>query len=235
MKLFNKKAVYAFVTIIALSTVTSWVSTNASQKNNNQSAKQEYSAKTITKNSKWANRLSKNGYVFRIKNSQMDYYDGEFTRNLSHKKPSNYNIKDVKKFANSNMNFKVNHIWSYKNGLEVNVISQSGKISGWINYNDVYNKERNNKELRKLVQLENNICDKAEDVTFYQYEGKKLHAKKINQIKASINTDLKAAIKLTNKLSDHNQILAQQSIKEIKVFINNSDVKNMPTLLVGRM
>ncbi|WP_105956950.1 hypothetical protein [Apilactobacillus quenuiae] len=235
MKLFNKKSVYLFATIIALSTVTSWISTNASQKNNKQSTKQEYSAKTITKNSKWANRLSKNGYVFRIKKSQMDYYDGEFTRNFSHKKPSNYNIKDVKKFANSNMNFRVNHIWSYKNGLEVNVTSQSGKVSGWINYNDIYNKERNNKNLRKLVQLENNICDKAEDVTFYQYEGKKLHAKKINQIKESINTDLKTAIKLTNKLSDHSQILAQQSIKEIKVFINNSDVKNIPTLLVGRM
>ncbi|UQS84665.1 hypothetical protein MOO46_05290 [Apilactobacillus apisilvae] len=230
-----KTILYSLIATFTVTTAIGSINANANTKKYNHFDKAETSAKTITKNQNWADRLNKHGYTFRIQKHQMDSFSGEFTRNLNRKKPSNYSLKDVEKFADSNMNFRVNHIWSYKNGLEANVVSQSGKVSGWIQYNSLYNKEQANKSLKPLIKIENRIADKAEDVTFYQYEGKKIHENKINKAKASINNDLKQAQTEANKLTGNNKKLADKSIKEAKVFAKNSDIKNLPALLVGRM
>ncbi|TPR26442.1 hypothetical protein DY120_01745 [Apilactobacillus micheneri] len=218
-----------------ITTTTAFSSINANAKTvDYKRAPKEYAAKTITKNKTWANRLNKDGYTFRIKNDP-NYYKDDFSKNIKGDKLVNYSNKDTKNFAQKGINFKVNHIWSYKNGLAANIVSQSGKINGWIGYTSIYNKQTSNKKFKNLMNIENKICDQAEDLTFYKYEGKNIHDQKISKLNTSINKDLKDAKKDANKLTGNDKKLAEQSIKETKTFIKNSDIRNLPTLLVGRM
>lgn len=218
-----------------ITTTTAFNSINANAKTvDYKRAPKEYAAKTITKNKTWANRLNKDGYTFRIKNNPMAYEDS-FSKNIKGNQLVHYSNKDTKQFAQKNINFKVNHIWSYKNGLAANIVSQSGKINGWIGYTSIYNKQISNKKFKDLMKIENKICDQAEDLTFYKYEGKNIHAKKISKLNTSINKNLKDAQKAADRLTGNDEKLAKQSIKETKTFIKNSDIRNLPTLLVGRM
>ncbi|WP_220728498.1 hypothetical protein [Apilactobacillus xinyiensis] len=180
-------------------------------------------------NQVWLKRLSSDGYVFQIaKNGHKDsnyknYYivDNKKTKNSTTRR---YTVSNsvLRKLAYGKEKFKVYSVKNNHNSVNVSMKSRNNNMdytfafanggagSGIVNSNSYI------KELRPLIKQEisaaKSVNNKHKSIVFYN------NAKNI-----------------TNKISSRNKKIAANSLKELKNYINNPEMYNLPTILVGLM
>ena len=160
----------------------------------------------------WSNKLAKAGYVFKLTKDVATDDGGLFQRKNGLLKE--YSLKYAKKVFAKNMLFKIDRAISIENGSLVHIVSQNGKYKFWTNFlTGTYNVNGHRKSLKPLIKIE------AEIVT--------------NTSKEKIAEKLVTAEKLANKLKGSDKKLAQESISQLKQWIDNKVYANIPTLLIG--
>ena len=160
----------------------------------------------------WSNKLAKAGYVFKLTKDVATDDGGLFQRKNGLLKE--YSLKYAKKVFAKNMLFKIDRAISIENGSLVHIVSQNGKYKFWTNFlTGTYNVNGHRKSLKPLIKIE------AEIVT--------------NTSKEKIAEKLVTAEKLANKLKGSDKKLAQESITQLKQWIDNKVYANIPTLLIG--
>lgn len=171
----------------------------------NSNAKTDNKSNNISDNKTWANRLSKNGYAFRLINYQNNNLkDLVLTTNPNNKPNKYYSSNLISKLINNKTNFKIKNIWAYKNGIQYQIESKNKKYKGWVNINNLYNKNLSNKTLNKFAIKENDFVN-----------GK---------------TNIKVLNNELNKIKGKNKKIAETSLKETKKYKINQSEKNIPAL-----
>ena len=160
----------------------------------------------------WSSKLAKAGYVFKLAKDEVSADGGLFQRKNGLVKE--YSVKYAKKIFAKNMLFKIDRVKSEKNGSSVHIVSQNGKYKFWTNFlTGTYNVNGLRKALKPLIKTE------VEMIT--------------NTPKEKIAKKLVTAEKLANKLKGSDKKLAQESIIQLKQWIDNKVFANIPTLLIG--
>ena len=160
----------------------------------------------------WSSKLAKAGYVFKLAKDEVSADGGLFQRKNGLVKE--YSVKYAKKIFAKNMLFKIDRVKSEKNGSLVHIVSQNGKYKFWTNFlTGTYNVNGLRKALKPLIKTE------VEMIT--------------NTPKEKIAKKLVTAEKLANKLKGSDKKLAQESIIQLKQWIDNKVFANIPTLLIG--
>ncbi|MCF6515909.1 hypothetical protein GSH19_07095 [Lactobacillus sp. S2-2] len=158
----------------------------------------------ISNDKTWTNRLAKNGYVFQIVNNGNKFKNVLMKNNPNKVPVKYYSSKYVSYLSKKNFGFKIKNIWEYKNKVLYEIISKNSKYKGWVNSENLYNKNLNNKALsqfsKKEVDFTNNM----------------LSIKKLD--------------KELNKLSGRNKKIAKISLKEAKKYKLDQSEKNFPAL-----
>lgn len=114
------------------------------------------------------------------------------------------------------MLFKIDRVESEKNGSLVHIVSQNGKYKFWTNFlTGTYNVNGLRKSLKPLTKTEAEIIN--------------------NTSKEKIAKKLVTAEKLANKLKGSDKKLAQESITQLKQWIDNEVYANIPVLLIGNL
>ena len=123
-------------------------------------------------------------------------------------------------------NFKIYRVWSYKDGLQYKISSQSGRYRGWIDNAGVYNKYSLDKQLQPIISQElkvvNSINAKYVYTIHKHYEKKDL---------AAYHEALSRASKYTNHLSGNKRVVALRSIAQVRTYIKGRNSNSIPTLL----
>ena len=160
----------------------------------------------------WSNKLTKAGYVFKLAKNVATADGGLYQRKNGLLKK--YSLKYAKKVFAKNMLFKIDRAVSIENGSLVHIVSQNGKYKFWTNFlTGTYNVNGLRKSLKPLIKTE------VEMIT--------------NTPKEKIAKKLVTAEKLANKLKGSDKKLAQESITQLKQWIDNEVFANIPTLLIG--
>ena len=160
----------------------------------------------------WSNKLAKAGYVFKLAKNIATTDGGLYQRKNGLLK--DYSLKYAKKIFAKNMLFKIDRVKSEKNGSSVHIVSKNGKYKFWTNFlTGTYNVNGLRKSLKPLIKTE------VEMIT--------------NTPKEKIAKKLVTAEKLANKLKGSDKKLAQESITQLKQWIDNEVFANIPTLLIG--
>ena len=160
----------------------------------------------------WSNKLAKAGYVFKLTKDEVSADGGLFQK--KHGLSKDYSVKYAKKIFAKNMLFKIDRVKSEKNGSSVHIVSQNGKYKFWTNFlTGTYNVNGLRKALKPLIKAE------AEVIHTTSKEKK--------------TKMLVTAEKLANKLKGSDKKLAQESIIQLKQWIDNKVFANIPTLLIG--
>ena len=160
----------------------------------------------------WSSKLAKAGYVFKLAKDEVSADGGLFQRKNGLVKE--YSVKYAKKIFAKNMLFKIDRAISVENGSLVHIVSQNGKYKFWTNFlTGTYNVNGLRKALKPLIKTE------VEMIT--------------NTPKEKIAKKLVTAEKLANKLKGSDKKLAQESITQLKQWIDNKVFANIPTLLIG--
>ena len=160
----------------------------------------------------WSSKLAKAGYVFKLAKDEVSADGGLFQRKNGLVKE--YSVKYAKKIFAKNMLFKIDRAISIKNGSLVHIVSQNGKYKFWTNFlTGTYNVNGLKKALKPLIKTE------VEMIT--------------NTPKEKIAKKLVTVEKLANKLKGSDKKLAQESITQLKQWIDNKVFANIPTLLIG--
>ena len=160
----------------------------------------------------WSKKLAKAGYVFKLTKDEVSADGGLFQK--KHGLSKDYSVKYAKKNFAKNMLFKIDRVKSEKNGSSVHIVSQNGKYKFWTNFlTGTYNVNGLRKALKPLIKTE------VEMIT--------------NTPKEKIAKKLVTAEKLANKLKGSDKKLAQESIIQLKQWIDNKVFANIPTLLIG--
>ena len=160
----------------------------------------------------WSKKLAKAGYVFKLTKDEVSADGGLFQK--KHGLSKDYSVKYAKKIFAKNMLFKIDRVKSEKNGSSVHIVSQNGKYKFWTNFlTGTYNVNGLRKALKPLIKTE------VEMIT--------------NTPKEKIAKKLVTAEKLANKLKGSDKKLAQESIIQLKQWIDNKVFANIPTLLIG--
>ena len=160
----------------------------------------------------WSSKLAKAGYVFKLAKDEVSADGGLFQRKNGLVKE--YSVKYAKKIFAKNMLFKIDRVKSEKNGSSVHIVSKNGKYKFWTNFlTGTYNVNGLRKALKPLIKTE------VEMIT--------------NTPKEKIAKKLVTAEKLANKLKGSDKKLAQESITQLKQWIDNKVFANIPTLLIG--
>jgi len=162
----------------------------------------------------WSSKLAKAGYVFKLAKDEVSADGGLFQRKNGLAKE--YSVKYAKKIFAKNMLFKIDRAISIKNGSLVHIVSQNGKYKFWTNFlTGTYNVNGLRKALKPLIKTE------VEMIT--------------NTPKEKIAKKLVTAEKLANKLKGSDKKLAQESITQLKQWIDNEVFANIPVLLIGSL
>lgn len=158
----------------------------------------------ISNDKNWTNRLAKNGYVFQIVGSG-DGFKNVLMKHNPNKTPFKYYSSDyVSNLSHNKYGFKIKNIWEYKNGVLYEIISKNGKYKGWINSENLYNKNLNSKSLSQFSKKEIDFTNNMLSIK-------------------TLNKDI-------NKFSGRNKKLAQESLKEAKKYKSDQSEKNFPAL-----
>ena len=162
----------------------------------------------------WSNKLAKAGYVFKLTKDEVSADGGLFQK--KHGLSKDYSLKYAKKIFAKNMLFKIDRVKSEKNGSSVHIVSQNGKYKFWTNFlTGTYNVNGLRKALKPLIKAE------AEVIHTTSKEKK--------------TKMLVTAEKLANKLKGSDKKLAQESIIQLKQWIDNEVYANIPVLLIGNL
>ncbi|MBI0033649.1 hypothetical protein H3U50_04040 [Lactobacillus sp. M0398] len=162
----------------------------------------------------WSNKLTKAGYVFKLAKNIATTDGGLYQRKNGLLKK--YSLKHAKKVFAKNMLFKIDRAISVENGSLVHIVSQNGKYKFWTNFlTGTYNVNGHKKSLKPLIKTE------VEMIT--------------NTSKEKIAKKLVTAEKLANKLKGSDKKLAQESITQLKQWIDNEVFANIPVLLIGSL
>ena len=162
----------------------------------------------------WSNKLTKAGYVFKLAKNVATADGGLYQRKNGLLKK--YSLKHAKKIFAKNMLFKIDRVESEKNGSLVHIVSQNGKYKFWTNFlTGTYNVNGLRKSLKPLTKTEAEIIN--------------------NTSKEKIAKKLVTAEKLANKLKGSDKKLAQESITQLKQWIDNEVYANIPVLLIGNL
>ncbi|TPR15016.1 hypothetical protein DY052_06205 [Apilactobacillus timberlakei] len=158
---------------------------------------------------KLASRLSKQGYVYCINKG---YSFGTNTYPVVE-----YSHKDTQLVVNKKVRFKAQHIWSYKNGVSINLVSKDKKYNAWVNFpSALYNINSKNKDLKPLVSF-----------------AKKIFYKKVKNSKYNLNKLHKMA---NNIKSSKERKLANQFVSQFDHFLlKNRSLNSLPDLLIGNL
>ncbi len=160
----------------------------------------------------WSNKLTKAGYVFKLAKNIATTDGGLYQRKNGLLKK--YSLKHAKKVFAKNMLFKIDRAISVENGSLVHIVSQNGKYKFWTNFlTGTYNVNGLRKALKPLIKAEAEIIHTAS--------------------KEKIAKKLVTAEKLANNLKGSDKKLAQESITQLKQWIDNKVFANIPTLLIG--
>ena len=160
----------------------------------------------------WSNKLAKAGYVFKLTKDEVSADGGLFQK--KHGLSKDYSVKYAKKIFAKNMLFKIDRVKSEKNGSSVHIVSQNGKYKFWTNFlTGTYNVNGLRKALKPLIKAEAEVIHTTP--------------------KEKIAKKLVTAEKLANKLKGSDKKLAQESIIQLKQWIDNKVFANIPTLLIG--
>ena len=159
----------------------------------------------------WSNKLAKAGYVFKLTKDEVSADGGLFQK--KHGLSKDYSVKYAKKIFAKNMLFKIDRVKSEKNGSSVHIVSQNGKYKFWTNFlTGTYNVNGLRKALKPLIKAEAEVIHTTP--------------------KEKIAKKLVTAEKLANKLKGSDKKLAQESIIQLKQWIDNKVFANIPTLLI---
>ena len=162
----------------------------------------------------WSKKLAKAGYVFKLTKDEVSADGGLFQK--KHGLSKDYSVKYAKKIFAKNMLFKIDRVKSEKNGSSVHIVSKNGKYKFWTNFlTGTYNVNGLRKALKPLIKAE------AEVIHTTSKEKK--------------TKMLVTAEKLANKLKGSDKKLAQESITQLKQWIDNEVYANIPVLLIGNL
>ncbi len=160
----------------------------------------------------WSNKLAKAGYVFKLAKNVATADGGLYQRKNGLLKK--YSLKYAKKVFAKNMLFRIDRAISIENGSLVHIVSQNGKYKFWTNFlTGTYNVNGLRKALKPLIKAEAEVIHTTP--------------------KEKIAKKLVTAEKLANKLKGSDKKLAQESITQLKQWIDNEVFANIPTLLIG--
>ncbi|TPR20137.1 hypothetical protein DY138_01475 [Apilactobacillus timberlakei] len=169
--------------------------------------------KKFTKNfaqyKKLAERLSKQGYVYSI-NKGSSFGTNTYP-------VVQYSHKDTQLVINKKVRFKVQHIWSYKNGTSVNLVSKDKKYNAWVNFpSSLYNIHSKYNDLKPLVSF-----------------AKKIFYKKVKNNKYNLNKLRKMA---NNIKSTKERKLANHFVSQFDHFLlKDRSFNSLPDLLIGNL
>ncbi|TPR40633.1 hypothetical protein [Apilactobacillus micheneri] len=156
-----------------------------------------------------AKKLSKQGYVYCI-NKNADFGTNSYP-------VIPYSNKDKKLVVNKKVRFKVQHIWSYQNGMSVNLISKNKKYNSWVFFpTDLYNIHSKDKQLKPLVSF-------AQKIFYNKVKNNKYNLNKLSN--------------MANKIkSNKERKLGKQFVSQFDYFLlKKNNFYTLPTLLIGNL
>ncbi|WP_220751109.1 hypothetical protein [Apilactobacillus xinyiensis] len=170
-------------------------------------------SKSFTKHfnrfNKLASKLLKQGYVYCIDKKA---FFGKNTYPVI-----SYSDRDKKIVVDKKIRFKIKHIWSYKNGISVNVVSKNKKYYSLVNFpTGIYDVYSRDKKLAPIVTFANKIFYKKVKNNHYNLE-------KLNSMANNVKSDKKRK-------------LAKQFVKQFDYFLlAKGDLNTVPYFFIGNL
>lgn len=168
-------------------------------------------------------QLAKQGYVFRI--TGMNQADaGLWNKPAGTGRYKVTNKKMIDKIERDKIDFKIDRVWRYKNGMQYKVISKSKKYSGWIDDQSVYNKYSLHKGLQPIIHQElkiiHSINAKYPYTLRYKASDRNTYQRALQKAKLD-----------TKQLHGKLKVVAVDSIGQVNSYLDKHSYRLIPTIL----
>ncbi|TPR12213.1 hypothetical protein [Apilactobacillus timberlakei] len=180
------------------------------------------SANESKSHNSWSLKLKKEGYVFKVANNgnnSKEYSDILHDNNSKNSKNYYINGKAAKKLAKSRIKFKIYNTKTIKGTAKGFMVSKNGKYNYSFNFSDggigsgIFNSNSSIKNLKPLVKKEIDV---------------------VSSIKSnSLKSKFKQAKRIAYKTKGKDRKIAIRSIKQLEKYIHNTQVYNLPSILIG--